>query len=43
MTTNPLTELVASGQSPWIDFIRRTFMTSGEFGKLIAAESRLNE
>jgi transaldolase/glucose-6-phosphate isomerase len=37
MATNPLTELVARGQSPWIDFIRRSFMTSGELGKLIAA------
>lgn len=35
--SNPLVELNASGQSPWIDFIRRTHMTSGEFGKLIDA------
>jgi transaldolase/glucose-6-phosphate isomerase len=35
--SNPLTELVAIGQSPWIDFIRRTFMTDGSFGKLISA------
>ncbi len=36
MANNPLTQLVASGQSPWIDFIRRTFMTDGSFGKLIS-------
>ncbi len=35
--SNPLTELVAQGQSPWIDFIRRSFMEKGDFGKLIAA------
>jgi transaldolase/glucose-6-phosphate isomerase len=35
--SNPLTELVALGQSPWIDFIRRSFMSDGSFGKLIAA------
>jgi transaldolase/glucose-6-phosphate isomerase len=35
--SSTLTELVAQGQSPWIDFIRRSFMTKGDFGKLIAA------
>ncbi len=35
--SNPLTDLVSQGQSPWIDFIRRTFIASGEFGTLISA------
>ncbi len=35
--SSPLTELVALGQSPWIDFILRSFMKNGDFGKLIAA------
>jgi transaldolase/glucose-6-phosphate isomerase len=34
---NPLTELNASGQSPWIDFIRRSYMTTGQFKGLIDA------
>ncbi len=36
-TRTPLTELVALGQSPWIDFIRRKFMATGEFAALINA------
>src|SRR5262245_45491482 len=32
---NPLQELSAAGQSPWLDFVRRTLITSGEFGRLI--------
>jgi transaldolase/glucose-6-phosphate isomerase len=32
---NPLQELSASGQSPWLDFVRRTLMTSGELQRLI--------
>ena len=35
--SNSLTQLNDLGQSPWIDFIRRTFMTNGDFGKLISA------
>ncbi len=35
--SNPLTQLNDLGQSPWIDFIRRTFMTNGDFGKLITS------
>ena len=32
---NPLQELSASGQSPWLDFVRRTLITSGELQRLI--------
>ncbi|MBA3824288.1 MAG: transaldolase [Ktedonobacterales bacterium] len=35
--SNPLSQLNELGQSPWIDFIRRTFMTNGELTKLIQA------
>ncbi|HEY7660063.1 MAG TPA: transaldolase, partial [Actinomycetota bacterium] len=31
----PLHELVAAGQSPWLDFVRRTLITSGELRRLI--------
>jgi transaldolase/glucose-6-phosphate isomerase len=32
---NPLHELSAAGQSPWLDFVRRTLITSGELQRLI--------
>ena len=32
---NPLRELSAAGQSPWLDFVRRTLVTSGELQRLI--------
>ena len=32
---NPLQELSAAGQSPWLDFVRRTLITSGELQRLI--------
>ncbi|HET9249616.1 MAG TPA: bifunctional transaldolase/phosoglucose isomerase [Actinomycetota bacterium] len=32
---NPLHEVSAAGQSPWLDFVRRTLITSGELGRLI--------
>jgi transaldolase / glucose-6-phosphate isomerase len=32
---NPLQELSAAGQSPWLDFVRRTLITSGEIQRLI--------
>jgi transaldolase/glucose-6-phosphate isomerase len=31
----PLHELSAAGQSPWLDFVRRTLITSGELQRLI--------
>jgi len=37
MAHNPLTELDASGQSPWIDFILRSNMQQGKFAALIEA------
>jgi transaldolase len=35
MTTNPLQQLVAEGQSIWLDYIRRDLIESGELAKLI--------
>ncbi|HET8526289.1 MAG TPA: bifunctional transaldolase/phosoglucose isomerase, partial [Actinomycetota bacterium] len=32
---NPLQELSDAGQSPWLDFVRRTLITSGELQRLI--------
>jgi transaldolase/glucose-6-phosphate isomerase len=32
---NPLQQLLAAGQSPWLDFVRRTLMTSGELQRMI--------
>jgi transaldolase/glucose-6-phosphate isomerase len=32
---NPLQELSDAGQSPWLDFVRRTLITSGELRRLI--------
>ncbi|MBC7796817.1 MAG: transaldolase [Pyrinomonadaceae bacterium] len=32
---NPLQELVAHGQSPWLDFISRKFIQNGELQKLV--------
>jgi transaldolase/glucose-6-phosphate isomerase len=34
-TTNPLQQLSASGQSPWLDFIRRSFIAEGKLQKLV--------
>ncbi len=33
--TNPLRELAEYGQSPWLDFIRRNLITSGDLKKLV--------
>jgi len=33
--TNPLKTLAAYGQSVWLDFIRRSLITSGELGRLV--------
>ncbi len=33
--TNPLKELTAYGQSPWLDYIRRDLFTTGELKRLI--------
>src|SRR5256714_12974918 len=33
--TNPLKALLAYGQSPWMDYIRRDLLTSGELKKYI--------
>src|SRR5258708_37836767 len=33
--TNPLKELLAYGQSPWMDYIRRDLLTSGQLQKYI--------
>lgn len=35
---NPLRELAAHGQSVWLDYIRRSLITSGELARLIAAD-----
>lgn len=32
---NPLQQLLSAGQSPWLDFVRRTLMTSGELQRMI--------
>jgi transaldolase/glucose-6-phosphate isomerase len=32
---NPLQQLVDAGQGPWLDFVRRTLITSGELQRLI--------
>ena len=34
-STNPLKGLLAYGQSPWMDYIRRDLLTSGELKKYI--------
>src|SRR5260370_5352451 len=34
-TTNPLQELAKYGQSPWLDYIRRSLLTSGELKRLV--------
>ena len=36
---NPLKQLARFGQSIWLDYIRRSLMTSGELGKLIEHDS----
>ena len=33
--TNPLKSLLGYGQSVWLDFIRRSLLTSGELGRLV--------
>ncbi|MFQ5695342.1 MAG: transaldolase, partial [Terriglobia bacterium] len=32
---NPLRKLQQQGQSVWLDYIRRSLLTSGELGRLI--------
>jgi transaldolase len=32
---NPLRQLSAAGQSPWLDFLRRTLISSGELQRLM--------
>src|SRR5579864_5897060 len=34
-TINPIRELSKYGQSPWLDYIRRNLITSGELKRLI--------
>jgi len=34
-TTSPLKQLLGFGQSPWLDFIRRNFVTDGSLQKLL--------
>jgi transaldolase/glucose-6-phosphate isomerase len=34
-TANPLQKLAAAGQSPWLDFIRRSFIADGSLKKLV--------
>lgn len=38
MTTNPLVRLGALGQSPWLDYITRDLLQSGELSRLIAQD-----
>jgi transaldolase len=38
MTTNPLVQLGALGQSPWLDYITRDLLQSGELSRLIAQD-----
>lgn len=35
VSTNPLKQLLGYGQSVWLDFIRRSLITSGELGRLL--------
>ena len=37
-TANPLKQLSSFGQSVWLDYIRRSLMTSGELARLIAQD-----
>ena len=37
-TTNPLRALLEHGQSVWLDYIRRTLVTSGELKRLVAED-----
>ncbi len=41
MTVNPLVRLGELGQSPWLDFITRDLITSGELARLIANDGLL--
>jgi transaldolase/glucose-6-phosphate isomerase len=34
-TANPVKQLLAHGQSPWLDFIRRSFLAEGSLKKLV--------
>jgi transaldolase/glucose-6-phosphate isomerase len=34
-TVNPLKQLLSAGQSPWLDFIRRSFIEDGSLKKLV--------
>ena len=36
---NPLREVLSAGQSPWLDFVRRTLMTSGELQRSIEEDA----
>src|SRR5580698_4398133 len=36
--TNPLRELAEFGQSVWLDYIRRSLITSGELKRLVAED-----
>ena len=36
--TNPLQRLAVFGQSPWLDFIRRGFLTDGSLARLVAED-----
>jgi len=36
MAENPLKQLEHFGQSPWLDFIRRTLLTSPEMKRMLA-------
>src|SRR5947209_6562179 len=38
MADNPLRDISACGQSVWLDFIRRTFITGGELGRLVTED-----
>jgi transaldolase / glucose-6-phosphate isomerase len=38
VTTNPLVDLQLYGQSVWLDYIRRSLITSGELARLIDAD-----
>jgi len=37
--TNPLKGLLAYGQSPWMDYVRRDLLTSGQLKKYIENEA----
>src|SRR5438874_10737114 len=37
-TDNPLQELGKYGQSPWLDYIRRSLISSGDLARMIAED-----